>query len=236
VTLAQQFGVSSSTAWEICRDYLSSFPYKVQLSQPLWEDGRARCRAFARSANGGQHGCRECRMVLRWSIFPFAWLYRVGHKSLYRNLWDLNAFSSSDLWPTLYYKAKCPILVLRKSNAYLCQPTAVRDTHSAVCDRALEYSVACLSMVQSLLMFTPVCWVIGLSLLLWDMASRWTEPGFNEMVPDLTPACRISLSSWYLTETVLSNRCLALALCEERFSWPPTSPYLNPFDYFLWGY
>jgi hypothetical protein len=29
-------------------------------------------------------------------------LYRVGHKSIDTSIWDLNAFLTSDLWPTLY--------------------------------------------------------------------------------------------------------------------------------------
>jgi hypothetical protein len=45
--LAQQIGISTSTSWKICRDDLSLFPYKMQLSQPLSEDGIARRNAFA---------------------------------------------------------------------------------------------------------------------------------------------------------------------------------------------
>jgi hypothetical protein len=46
--LAQQIGVSTSTAWKICRHDLSLFSYKMQLSQPLSEDGIGRRYAFTR--------------------------------------------------------------------------------------------------------------------------------------------------------------------------------------------
>jgi hypothetical protein len=46
--LVQQIGVSTSTAWKICRDDLSLFSYKMQLSQPLSEDRIGRRYAFAR--------------------------------------------------------------------------------------------------------------------------------------------------------------------------------------------
>jgi hypothetical protein len=36
---SQQIGVSASNAWEICRDDLSLFLYKTQLSLPLPEEG-----------------------------------------------------------------------------------------------------------------------------------------------------------------------------------------------------
>jgi hypothetical protein len=45
--LAQQIGVSTSTAWKICCNDLL-FPYKMHLSQPLSEDGRARCYTIAK--------------------------------------------------------------------------------------------------------------------------------------------------------------------------------------------
>jgi hypothetical protein len=40
-SLAQRIGVSTSNAWKICHDELL-FPHKIQLSQPLSEDGMAR--------------------------------------------------------------------------------------------------------------------------------------------------------------------------------------------------
>jgi hypothetical protein len=46
--IAQMIRVSTSNAWKICHDDLSLFPYEMQLSQPLSEDGIARCYAFAR--------------------------------------------------------------------------------------------------------------------------------------------------------------------------------------------
>jgi hypothetical protein len=46
--LGQQFGVSTSTAWKICCDDLLLFPYKMQLSWQVSEDGIARYFAFAR--------------------------------------------------------------------------------------------------------------------------------------------------------------------------------------------
>jgi hypothetical protein len=48
--LAQQIeiGVSTRRAWKNCRDDLLLFPYKMQLSQPLSEDGIARRHAVAR--------------------------------------------------------------------------------------------------------------------------------------------------------------------------------------------
>jgi hypothetical protein len=43
------------------------FPYKMQLSQPLSEDGIAIrytfAREYIRSATGGQSGCLECHSV-----------------------------------------------------------------------------------------------------------------------------------------------------------------------------
>lgn len=38
--------VSTCAAWKICRDDLSLFPYKMQVSQPLSEDGMSKCCAF----------------------------------------------------------------------------------------------------------------------------------------------------------------------------------------------
>jgi hypothetical protein len=46
--LAQKSGVSTSTAWKICPDDLSLIPCKMQLSQLLSEDGKARRYAFAK--------------------------------------------------------------------------------------------------------------------------------------------------------------------------------------------
>jgi hypothetical protein len=46
-SLTQRIGVSTSTAWEICRDDLSLFQYKIQLSQQFSGDGMARNCAFA---------------------------------------------------------------------------------------------------------------------------------------------------------------------------------------------
>jgi hypothetical protein len=46
--LAQQIEVSTSTARKICRDDLSMFPYKIELNQPLPEDGIRRPYAIAR--------------------------------------------------------------------------------------------------------------------------------------------------------------------------------------------
>jgi riboflavin biosynthesis pyrimidine reductase len=45
--LAQQIGVSTSTAWKICRDEMLLFLYKMQMNQPLVEGGIARLCAFA---------------------------------------------------------------------------------------------------------------------------------------------------------------------------------------------
>jgi hypothetical protein len=38
-------------------------------------------------------------------------------------------------------------------------------------------------MQQSLLIFTSVCWVMNLSLSLWDMALQWIQPGFSSARP-----------------------------------------------------
>jgi hypothetical protein len=46
VSLAQRIEVSSSTAWKICRDDLSLYQYKMQVSKPL-EDGIMRLYTFA---------------------------------------------------------------------------------------------------------------------------------------------------------------------------------------------
>jgi hypothetical protein len=63
--------------------------------------------------------------------------------------------------------------------------------------RASVYSVACSSMVQSLLMFTSVCWVKNLPISWWDMAFQWIQPGLNTTVPDLTPS--ISYFALFMT-------------------------------------
>jgi hypothetical protein len=47
--LAKQIGVSTSTAWKICRDDLSPFLYIMQLNLPSPEDGTATNYAFARN-------------------------------------------------------------------------------------------------------------------------------------------------------------------------------------------
>jgi hypothetical protein len=46
--IAQQTGVSTCSAWKICRDDLPLFPCRMQLTPPLSEDGIVRHSAFAR--------------------------------------------------------------------------------------------------------------------------------------------------------------------------------------------
>jgi hypothetical protein len=45
-SFAQDIGVSTSTAWKICRDNI--FLFKIDLSQPLPENGIARRYAFVK--------------------------------------------------------------------------------------------------------------------------------------------------------------------------------------------
>jgi hypothetical protein len=56
VRLSQEIGVSTRPAREICRDDLSLFPHKMQLSQPMSGEGieRLRFRAGVTDTGGRQ--------------------------------------------------------------------------------------------------------------------------------------------------------------------------------------
>jgi hypothetical protein len=65
--LAQQIGDSNNSAWKICRDDLS-FPYNMQRSQPLSEDGKARRYAFVRTCGALLEDNRATLNVTRFSV------------------------------------------------------------------------------------------------------------------------------------------------------------------------
>jgi hypothetical protein len=63
--LAKQTGISTSTAWKICHEALSLFPYKMQLSQSLLEDGIVWRYAFAREYGALAKG-NLCALNAAW--------------------------------------------------------------------------------------------------------------------------------------------------------------------------
>jgi hypothetical protein len=100
-----------------------------------------------------------------------------------------------------------------------------RELKYGVHYRALEYPIPWSSMVQSLLIFTAVCWVMNLSL-------SWSFQ--QDGVRSHTSNAVLRFLFDVFEDKVLLYRYPALF--EEGFSRPPTSPDLNPVDYILWGY
>jgi hypothetical protein len=123
--VAQQIGISTSTAWKICHDDLS-LPYKMQLSQPLSEDRIMSYYAFVKEYEAG---LEEIWGVLNVTCFSNGEHF---HLDGYTNKQNIQFWASENPRLTTSNPFQSVIVQCALSRVRICTPMFFDDTFTVV--------------------------------------------------------------------------------------------------------
>lgn len=208
--LARKIGVSSSTAWKICRKDLELFPYKSQMLQRLSEQSIAKRMAFASEM------CQlidEKKIDINKIIFTdeaHFWLDGYVNNQNYR-FWGSEKPVVTNTTPL--HPKKLTVWCGLTAN-HILGPVFIEETIDSK-----QYNYLLKQYI------IPKAKELG-------MTGRYIYQ--QDGAPPHTTRENLALLNENFGSRVIARRYPDIY--NKGLAWPPYSPDLSPLDFFLWGY